>query len=121
MTSEMQPEVIYLACPYAHPDEAVREERYTAACRVAAKLIKQGKIVFSPLSHSVALAKIGDINDTDSEFWLRQDLAFLPMCSELLVLAMPGWETSVGVIREIEEARKQGIRVKFKYIDNELE
>ncbi|GIW55540.1 MAG: hypothetical protein KatS3mg082_1944 [Nitrospiraceae bacterium] len=34
--------MIYLASPYSHPDPAVREERFHAACRAAAALLLAG-------------------------------------------------------------------------------
>jgi hypothetical protein len=40
----------YLGCPFSHPDEKVRLERRKAVSRFAAKLIRRGEIVFSPIS-----------------------------------------------------------------------
>ena len=41
--------MIYLASPvHASPIRAVRQQRFEAACRAAAELIRQGKTVFSP-------------------------------------------------------------------------
>ena len=37
----------YLANPYSHLDPDVREQRYRAACRAAARLMWAGHIVFS--------------------------------------------------------------------------
>jgi len=42
----------YLCAPYSHPDPKVREARVDAADMMAAQLMEQGYIVFSPLSHS---------------------------------------------------------------------
>ena len=110
-------EIIYLACPYAHPDTAVRDWRYNTACRTAAQLIKQGYAVFSPLSHSLPIAKSGDLPDIDTGFWLKQDLLFLRLCGKVFVLTLPGWEESTGVRAEIAEAKKRNIPVMF--IDRE--
>jgi len=105
--------IVYLACPYAHPDPAVRNERYGTACRKAAQLMKLGFVVFSPLSHSAPIAEIGNIPAANTEFWLKQDLPLLRLCDVVFVLALPGWEESTGLQAEIEEAKKRNIPVLF--------
>ena len=103
--------MIYVAAPYTSSDPAVREARFEAACRVAAELIRQGKSVFSPLSHSHAICRY-DL-PIDWEFWQRLDLEFLSLCSEVAVLKLPGWHRSVGVQAEIAAARALGKPVTF--------
>ena len=44
--------MIYLASPYSHPDPSVREQRFQNACRIAAELMRSGRIVYSPVAHS---------------------------------------------------------------------
>ena len=51
--------MIYLASPYTHHDPEVRLERYRAVCRAAAGLIRQGRVVFSPIAHSHAITEHG--------------------------------------------------------------
>ena len=100
--------VIYLACPYSSMDADLREHRFRIACRLAARLMDQGHVVFSPVSHSHMISKyLG--NSNDSEFYVRQDLAFLPYCTELRVVHMAGWMLSRGVAREIGEAKRRGM------------
>jgi len=55
----MQNPLIYLASPFSHPDPAVREQRFEAACRAAADLIRQGKSIFSPIAHSYGICRYG--------------------------------------------------------------
>lgn len=40
---------IYLATPYSHKDDKVRRERFDAVNIVAARLMRQGFLVFSPI------------------------------------------------------------------------
>ena len=42
---------IYLACPYTHPDEVTRNTRVELASIIAAKLMCEGHVVFSPITH----------------------------------------------------------------------
>ena len=102
--------MIYLASPYSHQDSGVREERYRLACATAATLIENGAIVFSPIAHSHGIAFF--MRQSESfEFWSKFDLEMLAHCAVLLVLTIPGWESSLGIKAEIAEARRLGIPV----------
>ncbi|GAB6188150.1 DUF1937 family protein [Thermopirellula anaerolimosa] len=103
--------MIYLASPYSHPDAAVRQERFEAACRAAAELIRQGHVVLSPIAHSHSIAQHGLPGDWD--FWEQQDRRLLAACDELWVLKLDGWEQSRGVQAEIGIARAAGKPVRF--------
>lgn len=105
--------ITYLATPYTHPCKVVREERFRDANWCAAFLMKNlNLIVFSPISHSHAIATDHDI-PTTWEFWKRQDEAILRKCSNMVVLMQEGWENSVGVRAEIELAHSLGIPVAY--------
>jgi nucleoside 2-deoxyribosyltransferase len=103
--------VIYVASPYTHPDPAVREQRFDAACRAAAALIGRGNTVFSPVAHSHPLCRFGLPGDW--QFWQRQDLALLAACDEAVVLKLDGWQQSRGVQAEIAAAKALGKPVRF--------
>lgn len=103
--------MIYLASPYTHPDPAVREQRYRAACRVTASLIEAGDIVFSPIVHSHPMADYG--LPSTWGFWRRQDQAFLERCDEVVVLTLDGWGESAGVQGEIGIAHELGKPVRY--------
>jgi nucleoside 2-deoxyribosyltransferase len=103
--------MIYLASPYSHPDPAVREQRFRAACQAAVALLHAGRVVFSPIAHSHPLAQHGLPGNW--HFWERYDRAFLERCDEVLVLMLDGWEESVGVQAEIRIARELGKPVGY--------
>lgn len=99
--------MIYLACPYSHPDIAVRKARFEAANRATASLMEEGHIVFSPISMSHPVeSHMDEIHDTD--WWMRIDLAFMAHCDECVVLAVSGWRESKGVTFEIEWFKARG-------------
>jgi len=102
---------VYLASPYSDPDPAVREARYEAACRTAAHLMWQGRIVFSPISHSHGIPQY-DL-PVNWNFWEACDRQHLDVCSEVVVLMLDGWEQSRGVQAEIAIARELGKPVSF--------
>lgn len=103
--------MIYLASPYSHPDPQVREERFQAACRAAAELMREGLLVFSPIAQTHPLTAYG--LPTGWDFWERYDLAHVENCSEVRVLKLAGWEESRGVKAEIAIAVRLGKLVTF--------
>jgi len=111
--------MIYLASPYTHVDPAVRQHRFESACRAAAALIAQGKIVFSPISHSYGICAYGIPHDW--QFWQRHDRRHLEACEEVVVLMLDGWRESVGVQAEIAIARKLGKPVTFLSAGDRME
>jgi hypothetical protein len=103
--------MIYLACPYSHPDPAVREARFRAVCAATAALVRGGHVVFAPVVHCHPLVAYGLPPDWAS--WERADAMFLAACRELVVLTLGGWEESVGVRAEIALAVEAGKPVRF--------
>lgn len=101
----------YLAIPYSHPDPAVMEERFEIANRVAADLMRQGRIIFSPISHSHPIAQYG--LPVTWDYWLQYDREIISYCSKLVVIMLPGWRRSRGVNAEIALAIKFGIEIEL--------
>lgn len=104
--------LVYLACPYSHPDPKVRRERFLAANAAAAKLMRQGLNVFSPITHCHPIAIDHDLPG-DWQFWKRYDRAFIDCSNRMFVLTLDGWEESDGVKNEIEIATELGIEVEY--------
>jgi hypothetical protein len=102
----------YLACPYSHPDPAVREHRFKMANVYAAKLFNAGEVVFSPISMSHPMAEDGGLRG-DWDTWEQFDRAYLSLSKKVVVLTLDGWERSKGVAAEMEIARQLGIPVEF--------
>lgn len=100
-------ELIYLASPYTHPDQTIREFRYRSACRCAGQMLAEGKVIYSPIVHGHAIGRHWRL-PTDWEFWRRPDRAILERCDYLYVLMLDGWRESVGVAAEIGWAEELG-------------
>jgi Domain of unknown function (DUF1937) len=103
--------MIYLASPYSHPDPAVREARFRAACQSVVALLRAGKVVFAPIVHCHPLVEYG--LPTAWDFWEPIDRTYLERCDEVTVLTLPCWEDSVGVRAEVAMARELGKLVRF--------
>lgn len=96
---------IYLACPFSHWLFLVRWWRFIKATRIAGKLMSQGYIVFSPISHSFPIACfLPRPLMTSWEFWKRQDFPLVRWCDALVVIPCgKAWRLSRGVVAEIKE------------------
>jgi len=107
--------IIYLASPYTNTDHNVSQARYMAVTQVAAQLVVQGKIVFSPITMTHPFDKIiaGAENTLGSDYWVKFDEAFMVACDELWILKLPGWDQSSGIKRETEFFTERGIEPIF--------
>ena len=103
---------IYLAGPYTHGSIIIRQERFEALTKKTAELMRDGHVVFSPITHGHAIAVRHDM-PVGFEFWKDQDLEMLRHAAKVIVLMLPGYYESVGVKAEIEAARTIGIDVEF--------
>ena len=105
---------IYLACPYSHPDREVRQKRAGLATYVAAHLMENKFIVFSPITHGHAIGGFMSAEKYTWDFWKAHCLSFLHRwADELHVLALENWENSVGVAAELELARELDLPITF--------
>jgi Domain of unknown function (DUF1937) len=103
--------VTYLASPYSHSDPAVREERFHAACRATADLVRAGEVVFSPVVYSHPLVRFG--LPTGWGYWEWFDWEVLARCDQVALLTLDGWEASEGVRAEMAIAGELGIPVRY--------
>ncbi len=106
----VDPTLIYLASPYAHTSAKVSEARLEAARFVCGRMVDQGRIVMSPL---VYLGEIANKGVHPPQGWYAFDLQLLARCDELVVLQLPGWEDSKGVLVEIAGAQTKGMPVRL--------
>lgn len=104
---------IYLAIPYSKVD---KELAYKVANIVATRLIGEGNIVFSPITHSHPLVEYG--LPQSWEFWQSQDRAFLEWADEVhvIILGKQGMEyieQSTGVQGELQIANELNLPIKY--------
>lgn len=110
---------IYLAAPYTDYMPEIRQHRYEEVTKITAELMKEGYIIFSPITHSHYLSEYYGCPN-EPKFWQRWYLTFLEhWATDLYVLKLYGWECSKGVSTEIEYARKKGLPIT--YLDDRYE
>lgn len=97
---------IYLAAPYSHHHADVRESRVAETTRVAARLMEQGHVVFSPITHGHECAKyLPKALVENHDFWIQQCLPMLEDCDLMVVVPLEGWRESRGIMLEQATAR----------------
>lgn len=100
--------LIYLASPYSDPDPAVMARRAACVIAVTARLLKEGKHVFSPIAYSHQFATEHGMG-TDWETWKEFGTAMMNMFGRLAILRIPGWEQSEGLNAERWHAGQSGV------------
>jgi len=94
----------YLASPYTHADEGVMEKRFLSALACAAWCLQNRLWVYSPIVHNHQIAERYSL-PKNYAFWNAYNFSILDRANELLILAIEGWTTSLGVKGEIDRAR----------------
>ncbi len=103
---------IYLAIPYSRHEEL----SFKLANEIAAELLKQGHIVFSPISMSHPIAVHGNLKG-DWETWKKVDFEFIKWCEEVVVVNFDkeAVENSIGVQDELKYAIELGKKISYYY------
>lgn len=94
---------IYLAQPFTHPDPIVRNDRIEAADYATAQiLLHETAAVFAPISQGPRVARhLPPKVAANHEFWMRQCIRTLRVCTDLYLLPLDGWRHSQGVEQEL--------------------
>lgn len=106
--------LVYLATPYSKYRFGI-EHAFRDASALAAKLLKLGVKVYSPIAHTHPLAIYGSIDPLDHGIWLPFDEAMMTASHALIVAQMQGWRDSKGVLHEIKFFAEQ--RKPVFYLD----
>lgn len=115
----MSRKIIYIASPYSHPDDEVRENNFRLVTQLVADLTEQGYVCMSPITLGHTLLGFKEM-PSDWEFWTNFCLSFLEKCEEMIVYKMPGWDKSNGVKAEIEFAETNNIKIEYKEFENTI-
>ncbi len=116
--------LIYLASPYSHDDEKIRNARWLAACDAAAWLMAKGDeffspgyAVFSPIAMGHPISWLGQDSGLGSDWqtWEPVNAAILNACTHVIILRLEGLEHSQGVKAEVDFARKKGLPIWGMY------
>ena len=110
--------IVYIGCPYNHPDPEVVKSNFEIVSKLAAKLCSEGIVAFSAITYGHTLLGFHEM-PSDWEYWKNFCLSFLEHCDELLVYKMPGWRDSRGLLEEIEYAKANNKKITYKEYDGQ--
>ena len=97
----------YVASPYWDPDPEVIRARRRQALEATIRLVNQRITAFCPVVYTSELHLAG----AHGENWYDFDLTFLARAERMVVLKIPGWDKSRGILIEIGFAKARGIPV----------
>lgn len=115
----MKQGISYLCIPYTWNPE----KSFEIANEISAWLMRQGYVVFSPISHSHPISEHLKEVQLDHDFWMKQDLSLLYVCERCFVTIIGGrghslLKESKGCQRELFECDEKGIGKTYIYYDN---
>jgi hypothetical protein len=93
--------LVYLATPYSKYRDGI-DCAFRDAAALAARLLKLGVKVYSPIAHTHPIAIYGQLDPLDHAIWMPFDEAMMTASAALLVAQMQGWRESYGINHEIE-------------------
>ncbi len=102
----------YLATPYSKYPGGL-DAAFNAACKVAAKLIGKGELIYSPIAHTHPIASKSWLDPSDHDIWLRLDEPLMHGAKGIIVAKLPTWEISFGVAFEIDWFTKAGRPIRY--------
>jgi hypothetical protein len=101
----------YVAAPYSDADPEVVTRRMQLFYKADAYLMNQGYVTVSPLlKHPVVLQ---EKTPSDWEYWQEYSETLLDACDIMIVIMLPGWESSKGVLGELKFCKENNIPVIF--------
>lgn len=109
----MEAKLTYLAAPYSSQWLRLMADRLQRINRFAAKLATEGELIYSPISHSAALATEGGL-PAGYDYWEQLDRTMLGYCRKIIVLRIEGWDKSIGVAAEIKYATELGLEIEYR-------
>ena len=104
--------MIAIVGPYGHKDEKIKQFRAITIAEACIKLLAHGKVGISPLAYGLGLRYVAGSELPDNyQNWDHFCRTLVSACSEVYVLNLEGWDSSVGVADEIKTAKEKGLPV----------
>ena len=106
--------LIYLAGPYSHKSEEVRQQRLKQHAEILAYFANTADnlCLYSPIVHWHGVAQDFDLPH-DFSFWMQQDFHMIKLATAMWVSTLDGWQKSYGLSQELEYARDIGREVFY--------
>lgn len=103
--------MIYLATPYWHPEQDIRDERTLKAKLLTRSFMRRGLPAYSPIVHGRAMEEGLTQLPFSNDEWVTFDFLYIKSASYILVCQIDGWQQSKGIQREVEFCSTNNIPV----------
>ena len=103
--------MVYVAVPFWHENQEVRNYRRQKAIEYSEKLFNKNIPFYSPLLYSERFKE----KKASEGYWVKHGLRMVDVCDEMHVLCLDGWEESSGISGEVARAQLKGAEVKYIY------
>lgn len=103
---------IFISTPYTHVNPEVVQFRTDVICTYFIRLLSAGMCPLSPVVVGHPLVKNYNVNGMFT-FWEDYCNSEIEHCDEVHVVMLDGWDTSIGVKKEIDFAVKLGKMVIY--------
>jgi hypothetical protein len=97
--------LLYIGAPYTHSNPDIVQMRMRLVNSFCADLMRRNIHLFSPLSMCHDIATSHNL-PTNHLYWWSFNRKMLGLCSHLVVLMLPYWGESQGLLAEIELAEQ---------------
>ena len=102
--------LIYLASPYSHTSDAIRELRYCKARLFTIEALRAGYAIFSPIVYGMDMETAIGVS---FEPWQKLNDSVIERSDEVWVLCLENWTKSRGVRHELDLANSLKKPIKF--------
>lgn len=89
----------YLGSPYSLYPRGV-DAAFNDIRSVSDTLLLEGIRHYSPIYFTHKIAALTGIDPLDADFWMWADQPYMDRAHGMIVAALPGWESSKGVLEE---------------------
>lgn len=96
---------VFLSSPFSHPNNAIREDRVTAAGNACAWLYRQDYLPMSPIAHWHRIAQRNKL-PTEAMAWTEWNRQWVYASDAVVVLELNGWRDSQGIAMEVAWANE---------------
>lgn len=103
---------IFISTPYTHMNAIIVQDRVDFISEYFIKLIAAGMCPLSPVVVGHPLVKKYNVNGMFT-FWEDYCNSEIEHCDEVHVVMLDGWDTSIGVKKEIDFAENLGKMVIY--------
>jgi len=106
-TQKTENRMVYIAVPFWHENETVRNYRRRKAIEYSGRLFHKSVPFYSPLLYSEHFKE----KKATEGYWIKHGLRMVDVCDVMHVLCLDGWDTSEGIKGEISRAEARGAEV----------